>query len=203
MQKHGLVANGRERYAPRGGFTKEQLVPLVDEGLTLAEMARRLDRNVSTVRHWLKKYGLLPEERKRRRPAFERAEREGLARVEAECRRHGLVEFVRRPDGGWRCGRCRSEAVSNWRRRVQERLVEAAGGRCVLCGYDHYLGALQFHHRDPAQKQFMISRNGATRSFDEARHEADKCVLLCANCHAEVEGGCSHANLGADRVVPG
>ena len=28
-----------------------------------------------------------------------------------------------------------------------------------------------------------------TRSLERLREEAGKCVLLCANCHAEVESG--------------
>jgi 5-methylcytosine-specific restriction endonuclease McrA len=83
----------------------------------------------------------------------------------------------------------RSDAVSRWRRRVKLRWIEEAGGACRLCGYSRYQGALQFHHIDPTQKEFVISRHGVTRSFAEARREAAKCVLLCANCHAEVEGG--------------
>jgi hypothetical protein len=42
---------------------------------------------------------------------------------------------------------------------------------------------------DPSQKEFAISRRGVTRAFEELRAEATKCVLLCSNCHAEVEGG--------------
>jgi hypothetical protein len=72
------------------------------------------------------------------------------------------------------------------RRRM---LVEEAGGRCVLCGYSRFHAALQFHHVDPAAKSFALSREGVTRSLARARAEAQKCVLLCANCHAEVEGG--------------
>jgi hypothetical protein len=34
-----------------------------------------------------------------------------------------------------------------------------------------------------------LSRRGVTRALVEAREEARKCVLLCANCHAEVEAG--------------
>jgi predicted HNH restriction endonuclease len=30
---------------------------------------------------------------------------------------------------------------------------------------------------------------GFTRSFEKMREEAQKCVLLCANCHAAVEAG--------------
>ena len=189
VAKHGLRANGRERFAPRGGLTRGDLEPLVEGGQSVAEMARRLDRSGSTVRYWLKRFDLSPEERKRRRPALAAADRAGLDRAEAECRRHGLVEWVRRPDGGWRCGRCRSEDVSNWRRRAKRKLVELAGGCCAICGYDRYMGALQFHHRDPSTKAFALSRKGHARAFAELEAEAAKCVLLCANCHAEVEGG--------------
>jgi hypothetical protein len=68
-------------------------------------------------------------------------------------------------------------------------LVADAGGSCVLCGYSRSLAALQFHHIDPATKRFHIAHRGVTRSMAAARAEAAKCVLLCANCHAEVEGG--------------
>jgi len=50
-------------------------------------------------------------------------------------------------------------------------------------------GRSQFHHRDPAKKRFTVSRGGNTASLDSMRGEAQKCVLLCANCHAEVEAG--------------
>jgi hypothetical protein len=68
-------------------------------------------------------------------------------------------------------------------------LVEEAGGACKLCGYARCLSALEFHHLAPAEKQFSLSQHGVTRSIERAREEAQKCVLLCANCHAEVEAG--------------
>jgi 5-methylcytosine-specific restriction endonuclease McrA len=72
---------------------------------------------------------------------------------------------------------------------VKELLVAEAGGHCAICGYDRYLGALQFHHLDPAKKSFHLGVAGLTRSLKAMRAEAAKCVLLCSNCHAEVEGG--------------
>ena len=51
---------------------------------------------------------------------------------------------------------------------------------CRLCGYDRFVGALQFHHLDPESKRFSLSMRGCTRSFAELREEAAKCVLLCA-----------------------
>ena len=68
-------------------------------------------------------------------------------------------------------------------------LVEDAGGRCLLCGYDRYTGALQFHHLDPAEKSFGLGLRGVARSLERFRAEARKCVVLCASCHAEVEAG--------------
>jgi hypothetical protein len=84
---------------------------------------------------------------------------------------------------------CRRADVSAWRRRAKQKLVDEAGGRCQICGYERYLGALQFHHLDPSRKEFSLSRRGCTRSFAELKAEAAKCALLCANCHAEIESG--------------
>jgi hypothetical protein len=106
-----------------------------------------------------------------------------------DCGTHGTTRFVLEGRGYYRCVRCRAERVSAWRRRTKARLVAEAGGRCTLCGYDRHLGALEFHHRDPSEKRFSLSVRGVTRSIESLREEARKCVLLCANCHAEVEGG--------------
>jgi hypothetical protein len=105
------------------------------------------------------------------------------------CPQHGLTTYVLRPDDGWRCLKCRSEAVTRRRRRMKETLVAEAGGSCELCGYSRCLGALEFHHVERSSKRYALAGRGITRSLAEAREEASKCVLLCGNCHAEVEAG--------------
>src|SRR6266404_3820447 len=75
--------------------------------------------------------------------------------------------------------------VSKRRRDLKKRAVEYKGGKCYLCGYDRCLDALSFHHRDE-QKDFGIGAKGYTRSWDSVRKELDRCLLMCANCHAEV-----------------
>ena len=72
---------------------------------------------------------------------------------------------------------------------VKELLVTEAGGRCAVCGYDRYLGASQFHHLDRSAKRLSLGGGGVTLALDVLREEAGKCVPLCSNCHAEVEGG--------------
>jgi hypothetical protein len=105
------------------------------------------------------------------------------------CIRHGEAEFVLEGRGHYRCKRCRSESVARHRRKVKETLVAEAGGSCVVCGCDRCLTALAFHHLDPTEKRLAISQNGVTLSLDTIRAEARKCVLVCANCHAEIESG--------------
>jgi 5-methylcytosine-specific restriction endonuclease McrA len=113
----------------------------------------------------------------------------GQITVLRECKHHGETEFTIEGAGYYRCKRCRMEAVVKRRRKVKAILVAEAGGRCVICGYDRYLGALEFHHVDPASKRLAISWNGVTQSLEAVRAEARKCVLLCSNCHGEVEAG--------------
>jgi transposase len=187
VKQHGLSAVHRDRHAPRGGIDLETLTMLVDEGLSTREMADRLNLSQSTVRHWLKKHDLRTH--RARRP-----DSGGVRAIDAdrrfqECARHGTTEFWLEGRGIYRCLRCRSEAVARRRRRLKEILVEEAGGSCSICGYDRYVGALQFHHRDGAVKAFGLGDRGLTRSLAAVRAEAAKCVLLCGNCHSEVEAG--------------
>jgi hypothetical protein len=194
LRKHGLAALGRGKYSGRGGLREEHLRALVDSGATLQEMADALNRSISTIRYWLAQHGLKTEGRRGRRPRIARttveaAIRDGSRTLMAECDTHGLTTFVIEASGRARCRRCRMERVAEWRRRAKRQLVEEAGGCCRVCGYDSCMAALEFHHLDPGEKRFALSLRGVTKSIAELRREAAKCVLLCANCHAEVEVG--------------
>jgi len=65
--------------------------------------------------------------------------------------------------------------------RIKAELVQASGGRCEDCGYARTISALEFHHRDATTKDFALG--GFLGSIERARAEADKCVLVCVNCH--------------------
>jgi 5-methylcytosine-specific restriction endonuclease McrA len=182
LEKHGLEPVHAARVAARGPIAEDVLAGLVARGLSVRQIAEELGRSYTTVRHWLRKYGL---QTLRALPSEERPKS-----VERLCATHGMTWFVRTGAlGYYRCLKCRSAAVAKRRRRVKEILVAEAGGRCRLCGYCRSVGALHFHHVDPATKSFTIAEAGVTRSLARAREEARKCVLLCSNCHAEVELG--------------
>jgi hypothetical protein len=109
-----------------------------------------------------------------------------------ECARHGTIEFHRYSAGNggfrWRCKRCVGEAVTRRHQKVKRILVEEAGGCCAVCGYDRCMVNLHFHHVDPATKSFTMSV-ASGKGLSKLRAEAKKCVLVCANCHGEIESG--------------
>jgi hypothetical protein len=184
-RKHGLSARGAERFAARGAPDRNTLEALAQNGATLREMAAELDRSVATVRHWLRRWGVQRRDQRRRIPLPPDAPRE----VMRLCPQHGDTTFRLDSRGTYRCSRCSGEQVARRRRKVKQLLVAEAGGACSMCGYDRCVAALEFHHLDPREKEFALSSQGVTRSLEKARAEARKCLLLCANCHAEIESG--------------
>ena len=65
-------------------------------------------------------------------------------------------------------------------------LIQQAGGCCTQCGYLRNAAALTWHHLDPEAKSFQLDmRSLSNRCEREIMCELAKCVLLCANCHAE------------------
>ncbi|MEK7540887.1 MAG: HNH endonuclease signature motif containing protein [Patescibacteria group bacterium] len=79
------------------------------------------------------------------------------------------------------------KAVAKRRRKIKLLSVQYKGGKCQICGYDKYVGALDLHHI--GQKSFGIGDKGYTRSWEITKQELDKCILVCANCHREIEAG--------------
>ena len=81
----------------------------------------------------------------------------------------------------------RSQNISQIRRSIKKELVKYKGGKCEKCNYDKSINALQFHHINPEEKEFTISKHLILSNFNiqEYYKEVDKCRLLCANCHSE------------------
>lgn len=200
-QRHGLVSAHTKRHSLRGPLAADRLRELVERRLSLREMAAELDRSPTAVRYWLKHHQLeTPAARRKAEGA-----RAAAAQVDEpllQCPVHGRTRHVRR-DTGYRCAACRSAAVSRRRRDVKRTLLRDAGGACALCGYHRCVSALHFHHVDPSTKRFGLGSFGVARSLAEAREEAKKCVLLCANCHAEVESGVVAVSLQCSEPCPG
>lgn len=73
------------------------------------------------------------------------------------------------------------------RRRWKDRKIKAIelkGGCCQKCGYDRNYAALEFHHADPDEKEF-IWKELVKKPWGDIIREIKKCILLCGNCHSE------------------
>ena len=104
---------------------------------------------------------------------------EGTKRICSGC----LKEFIFRRHKAMTIDLC-SACVSKRRRRtIKIKAVEYKGGKCQKCGYNKCVGAMDFHHLDPREKDFTISANAGR--WEKIKRELDKCILLCKNCHAE------------------
>ena len=69
------------------------------------------------------------------------------------------------------------------------RAIASFGGVCLACNSAYAPAALEFHHPDPSKKEFAISVDGIYRSWEKIQGELQNCVMLCANCHAEIHAG--------------
>jgi transposase len=191
LKKYGLEAVNQGKHAARGGIAKQDLETFVEADMSIAQIAEAVGCSKATVRHWLIRYGLKTHGGPGGRKAMQAkaAKQAGLATVSMRCREHGETDFWLDGRGYYRCKRCRSAAVARRRRKVKAILVAEAGGACCICGFDRNMRALHFHHVEPSRKRHELNAKGVAIALDKLRVEAQKCVLLCSNCHAEVEDG--------------
>ena len=119
-------------------------------------------------------------------------EKTSKERVKQECQRCGQPSFK-----GKHCSAC---AVTLWRIRLKEKAVAYKGGQCCLCGYSKCIKSLDFHHKDPNEKDFGIG-TGFTRSWEKVKAELDKCILVCRNCHGEIHAGVTEIPTGSNQKL--
>jgi hypothetical protein len=72
-----------------------------------------------------------------------------------------------------------------WMVKEKQKAITYKGGRCVICGYNQCLAALDFHHIVPSEKGFIKDY----QSFKVKKNELDKCILVCVRCHREIHAG--------------
>lgn len=164
---------------------KEDIERLVDNGFSTRDIAKELGIAQTTARYYLKRFNLKTR---------------GSSLVASlECKNCGksLKDLPTRI-GSFCCSSCKfkyytqnpsGKANGYYKNRYIKNkvaLINYAGGKCVKCGHDK-LCSLDFHHRNPEDKSFEINAQTCIRfSLDNLKKEADKCDLVCANCHRAI-----------------
>ena len=98
-----------------------------------------------------------------------------------------------------RAGQKRIRDDTARRKRRQHRkakLIALKGGRCERCLKNFHPSVYEFHHRNPEHKEIGLNKGViGDRTWSWVLREADKCHLLCANCHREVHAFDDHRFL--------
>ncbi|MGH9961503.1 MAG: hypothetical protein ACREBC_30980 [Pyrinomonadaceae bacterium] len=88
---------------------------------------------------------------------------------------------------------CRTQALRSSKTYAQKRrewLNQHKLSRgCEICGIDGPAYMLDMHHRIADTKQFNIGSRCHGVPMEALQAEAEKCVVLCANCHRQVTHG--------------
>jgi len=100
--------------------------------------------------------------------------------------------FYMRPDRMGKsqsyCKQCNHQNVLDRQREFKQKCLDYKGLSCSKCGYDKCIAALEFHHLNPEEKEFVPSHYRHTswkKNEITIKKELDKCVVLCSNCHRE------------------
>lgn len=76
---------------------------------------------------------------------------------------------------------------------------------CAKCGYcnrgnsNDYIGALDFHHVNPVDKEFQLVASSMVLKNERIVNELNKCILLCNRCHQEIH---HKSHLKANFKIP-
>jgi len=81
------------------------------------------------------------------------------------------------------------------RHKLKEELVKIMGGVCRKCGYNKYMGALEFAHIKKINKEEELARLIVKLDKKNAIEEIKKCILLCNRCHREYDANLWYMSL--------
>lgn len=159
---------------------KNELKLAISQRLSQEELGKKFGIKQSTISYWMKKHGL-----NSKNTWFVRNK---TVKFCPRCQQEKPIDdFYKRKNGKGiapYCKTCSRDSSVERSSALKKQCVDYLGGKCVVCGYDKNLAALEFHHKNPKEKDFAITRK-ALCSFESIRLELDKCELLCCRCHRE------------------
>lgn len=71
------------------------------------------------------------------------------------------------------------------RQRFKQKIREIKSVPCFDCKIQYPFYVMQFDHRNPKEKEYLVSRLANGNSIEKTYKEIQKCDIVCANCHAE------------------
>lgn len=165
---------------------KEEIELMIGANMSIADIAENTGKSKSGIRYWLRFYKL-----KTNHPNTKLGEKY-IKTEDKKCPKCNIEKtkdyFYKRRDGSdfsTYCKDCTRQDTIDRQRKLKQLCVTYKGGECSKCGYNKCIGALDFHHLNPDEKDFSIGHLKNYSFSDKIKKELDKCVLLCSNCHRE------------------
>jgi hypothetical protein len=168
---------------------KEYLESLVEQGLSTNQIASQLNKGQTTIIYWLKKYDLKTKHKSFKNISPEEKINKNnqyceICKVKLNDKNAYLRKEKNRNVFHGHCKECFSKNLFEKRFNFKKKALEYKGDCCESCGYNKDITALEFHHKNPAQKEINPAKL-YHKPWDFAKEELDKCSVLCSNCHRE------------------
>jgi hypothetical protein len=166
---------------------KEELEKYIEEGISLNQISKMTLKSLTTIRYWVNKYELKSSfVTFKDQVKTEYGETRFCSRCKSNVDTKNFHQRRGKENGSTYCKPCTTDQTLERMRKLKIQMVDYKGGSCVRCGYNKYMGALEFHHLDPSEKDFNPSHLRKYKFDDRVKMELDKCILVCSNCHREI-----------------
>ncbi len=145
---------------------KDYLTKTYSTRIPLKEISRKLNRSIKSIQN--------------------KAERLGVSHPRKPFDIEKKKERQRKANDNY-YKKHRKKVYQRKKQKLKEKkkeLIESLGGKCIICGYNKCISALEFHHNQ-GDKEGCITTIIKNFSKQKALKEIKKCILLCANCHRE------------------
>lgn len=166
-------------------MNREYLENKLAEGFSANHIAKEVNMTGAGVRYWMKKWDLQSQHQSIQEKACYRTD------THKQCPKCNEVKtldnFDKRKNGNIQsyCRKCFNDNRYTLLKQHKRTLVAEFGGCCSKCGYNKNYSALEFHHLESKEKDFQLA-SARTTNLIKLRKEAEKCILVCSNCHKEI-----------------
>ena len=165
---------------------KKLIESYINSGLSFNQISKISGKSLTAIRYWAKKHKLKSKFNTFRNKTIEEY---GEFRFCPRCQKQvPTINFYSRrgkSNSSVYCKPCTNNQTVERQRKLKVKCVEYKGGKCERCGYNKCIGALEFHHINPKEKDFNISHLKSYAFNEVVKEELNKCLLLCACCHRE------------------
>lgn len=150
-------------------------------GATLKQIAVDVDSSQTTVRYYLKKFGLKP-----RRGRGGKLPKDLQTPRKCACGETDPNKFYGHKVSI--CAICHNKYNHDEGKKKREYIINKLGGKCKHCGYKKYKSGFDVHHLDPNKKDVSFASHRSW-SYSRIDKELEHCVLLCSCCHNAYHSG--------------